>query len=98
MSISKEVTATLRAQEHGHPPVICFDVYNMNETGTVSKTLNSIATDTDHVPIICMGGTNTRVKVTNGDVSPTILARAGTGGGNEPIVAIEQKGKENGRK
>ena len=25
MDVSNEVTATLRAQDHGHPPVICFE-------------------------------------------------------------------------
>ena len=24
MSISEDVTATLRAQDHGHPPVVCY--------------------------------------------------------------------------
>jgi len=35
MDVSYEKTATLRAQDHGHPPVICiaFDVYNMADTG-----------------------------------------------------------------
>ena len=25
MDVSEDVTATLRAQDHGHPPVICFE-------------------------------------------------------------------------
>ena len=32
--------------------VIGFDVYNMAVTGGVSKTLNSIRSDSDHVPCI----------------------------------------------
>ena len=31
---------------------IGFDVYNMAETGGVSKTLNSIRSDADHVPVV----------------------------------------------
>ena len=56
MDVSEEVTATLRAQEHGHQPIIClaFDAYNMADTGKVAKTLNSAATDTDHIPVICL--------------------------------------------
>lgn len=43
--------------------VIIFDVYNMASTGEVSKTLNAIRSDSDHVPVIvfkeragCEGG------------------------------------------
>ena len=32
--------------------VIGFDVYNMAVTGCVSKTLNSIRSDSDHTPIV----------------------------------------------
>ena len=34
--------------------VLAFDVYNMADTGGgVSKTLNSIRSDSDHVPVTC---------------------------------------------
>lgn len=84
MNTSEDITSTLRAQDHGHPPVVCFgecnnrayvsettsttiraechgaipmvcmgfDVYNMQNTGEVSKTLNSVATDSDHVSVV----------------------------------------------
>lgn len=54
MSVSDKAN-TLRAQDHGHPPVVCmaFDVYNMQENERVFKTLNSVATDSDHIPVIC---------------------------------------------
>ena len=32
--------------------VIGFDVYNMAVTGSVSKTLNSIRSDSDHTPVV----------------------------------------------
>lgn len=32
--------------------VIGVDLYNQNLTGGVSKTLNSIATDSDHIPCV----------------------------------------------
>lgn len=32
--------------------VIGFDVYNMSVTGSVAKSLTSIATDSDHVPVV----------------------------------------------
>ena len=33
--------------------VIGFDIYNMQSTGMVAKTLTSIATDSDHTPVVC---------------------------------------------
>lgn len=35
--------------------MIGFDVYNMAVTGGVSKTLNSIKSDADHVPVVVEG-------------------------------------------
>ena len=35
-----------------HCEAIGFDVYNFAITGGVSKTLNAIATDSDHVPCV----------------------------------------------
>ena len=97
---------TLRAQEHGHQPVMCYaigvDLYNKSLTGNVSKTLNSAATDSDHVPVVCektnvllaFGGTNTRATITDGSVASTILSRAGTGGGNEQMILAEDNKKD----
>lgn len=55
MHITEDVTHCIRAQDHGHPPVVCmaFDVYNMQGNQNVFKTLNNIATDSDHIPVVC---------------------------------------------
>ena len=49
MNISKDVTATLRAQDHGHPPIVCLQgdgVTNTNKgcwsEGGVAYTLNTV--------------------------------------------------------
>ena len=75
---------TLSRTDYKEPPVICFafDSYNMQANGMVFKTLNSAATDTDHIPVvgICYaieGNTVDRVSAKNGkgwceDVSPTL--------------------------
>lgn len=48
------VAPTIKASRCGEPAVVIgFDVYNMASTGSVAKTLNSAATDTDHIPVIC---------------------------------------------
>ena len=46
-------TPPLDSADSKHPVVLAFDVYNMADTGGVSKTLNSIRSDSDHVPITC---------------------------------------------
>jgi len=55
MSVDYDVTGTLRAQDHGHPPLVMVygvDFYNQSLTGGVSKTLNAIKCDSDHVPCV----------------------------------------------
>ena len=73
--------------------VIAFDVYNMADTGGVSKTLNSAATDTDHIPVVCYAVENhpndSRVRIDNNGIVQTLSSRMGTGGGNTPMVLID---------
>lgn len=53
MDVSDNVTGTLRAQDHGHQPLVYgIDLYNQCITGGVAKTLNSIRDDADHVPCV----------------------------------------------
>ena len=39
---------------HGGEPTVCygFDAYNQSVTGNVTKSLTSIATDSDHIPLV----------------------------------------------
>ena len=68
MNISKNVTATLRAQDHGHPPVICYAiegnvvdrVSSKNGKGwceNVSPTLN---TQDRHAVVYALEGNGAR--------------------------------------
>ena len=54
MDVSNEVTATLRAQDHGHPPVVCmaYDGYNMSVNDKTFMTITSGATDDHHIPSV----------------------------------------------
>ena len=36
--------------------------------------------------LMALGGTDVNASVTDGTIAPCVLARAGTGGGNEPII------------
>ena len=42
-------------EENKEPQTVCFafDSYNMQTNGRMLKTLNSAATDTDHIPVVC---------------------------------------------
>lgn len=57
MDITTSVTATLRAQDHGHPPVVCFEPRIVKRLGGNRYTLNiSVtlrATMGDNQPAVC---------------------------------------------
>ena len=57
MEVTENVTGTLRAQEHGHQPLVLYDNHGKDARYTGPH-----------------------------EVAPTLSARAGTGGGNLPIV------------
>ena len=93
MDTSEDVTSTLRAQDHGHPPVVCmaFDVYNMQGNDKVFKTLNHIATDSDHIPVVCFEPGILRRDCSAGnrayvDICSTLRAQMGD---NQPAVCYE---------
>ena len=46
------VTAPAGATHQSYLMAIGFDAYNQASTGELSKTLNSIATDSDHIPVV----------------------------------------------
>lgn len=70
--------------------VVGVDVYNQSLTGDKSKTLNSAATDSDHVPSIVYSVENhpadSRVNLDESGTVQTLTSRMGTGGGNVPMV------------
>lgn len=99
MECSENVAGTLRAQEHGHQPLV-FDNHgqDVRYLGPVSATQTVSAT-------FGMGGNNQPLVIGTSEaslfenhgidarytgphkVSPTIPARAGTGGNNLPLVS-----------
>ena len=92
MDTSEDVTSTLRAQDHGHPPIVCmtFDVYNMQGNDNVFKTLNHIATDSDHIPVVCFEPGILRRDCSAGnrayvDICSTLRAQMGD---NQPAVCF----------
>ena len=67
-----------------------LDCYNQSLTGDKAKTLNSAATDTDHIPCIIYSVENhpndSRVGINEDGIVQTLSSRMGTGGGNVPMV------------
>ena len=91
---------TIRAQMGGHPPVVMIpesaeglDAYNQTLTGDKAKTLNSAASDADHIPCTVYSVENhpadSRVNLDESGKVQTLTSRMGTGGGNVPMVMEE---------
>lgn len=91
MDCSEDVTGTLRAQEHGHQPLVLATQQGDAEIGVGVCTTITAADG--------MSGNNQPVLFENHGidarytgphlVSPTLSARAGTGGNNLPLVEQE---------
>lgn len=70
---------------------VCYAVENhpqdsrvrIDESGTCQTLPAKMGTGGGNTPMILMafGGTDAKAAITNGTVAPTMLARAGTGGG-----------------
>ena len=59
-----------------------LDVYNMAVTGRVTKTLNAVASDADHVPCVMEPGINAEAITVHGEkISGTLLSRDYKGAG-----------------
>ena len=78
MECSEDVTGTLRAQEHGHQPL----VIGVQQEETAEEILPRIELFENH-------GIDSRYTGPH-PVSPTLSCRAGTGGNNLPIMLQEQ--------
>ena len=58
MDVSDDVTATLRAQDHGHPPVVCFEPGIARREGSESRFVDDISIPLraqmgDNQPAVC---------------------------------------------
>ena len=75
-----------------------FDMYNQQSTGDVSRTLKT-PVGGDDLPVVCysignhpvavMASSAVNAETTDGSFSPCLMARAGTGGNQLPLVAIK---------
>lgn len=98
MDVSYEVTATLRAQDHGHPPLV-YDARGNGE-GSICPTITGDHQNriTDYTAVVLQRSEKddkqmivaqrrfSNVIVNDTDVSPTLEAGAGEGGNNLPML------------
>ena len=91
MDISEEVTATLRAQEHGHPPCVLAAGF-CKECSAQSR---GIGYEEERAPTLQAGAIPTAVYENHSqdtrytgplDTAPTVSSTYGTGGNNQPFV------------
>ena len=89
MTLSENVTGTLRAEEHGHQPILLESNQNHATVCTdgISTTLPaSMGMGGGYVPMVYENhGIDSRYKGPL-EVAPTMSARYGTGGNNVPLV------------
>lgn len=91
MDISQEVTATLRAQEHGHPPCVLAAGFCTEH----SAHSRSIGYEEERSPTLRAGVVPAAVYENHSqdtrytgplDTAPTVSSTYGTGGNNQPFV------------
>lgn len=88
MELSENVSGTLRAQEHGHQPLV-FDVHGQDSrytpAGDTTQTVTSaFGAGGGNTPLV-MGSQQSGAVVGEG-ICPTITAAAGMSGDNQPIL------------
>ena len=91
MDVSQEVTATLRAQEHGHPPCVLAAGF-CKECSAQSR---GVGFEMERAPTLRAGAIPTAVYGNHSqdtrytgplDTAPTVSSTYGTGGNNQPFV------------
>ena len=93
MDVSGDISGTLRAQDHGHPPVVmaagfCTEHsaksrsigYEDETSPTLRAGVVPAAIALEHHP------TDSRIRIEEGDAIQTLTSRMGTGGNNVPLI------------
>ena len=93
MDVSVDISGTLRAQDHGHPPVVmaadfCTEPsaksrsigYEDETSPTLRAGVVPAAITLEHHPH------DSRIRIANDDISQTLNNRMGTGGNNVPLI------------
>ena len=78
IDICEDIIPTLRAQDHGHPPVLCYPVLCDDEGDVECYAIENHPNDS-------------RITLCTDGIVQTLSSRMGTGGNNTPFVLIVQK-------
>lgn len=96
MDVSENITGTLRAQEHGHQPIV-FEPGAVSRlgghawSGEPTGALRADMGDNQFAVAIENHPADSRVKLDESGVVQTLSGRMGTGGGNVPLVMNERQ-------
>lgn len=90
-----DISPTLRAQTHGHEPIVCygFDTYDQKANLDLMHTLKA-SSGRDSIPKIFIPimlenhPNDSRIKIDESGNCQTLTSRMGTGGGNVPLCMI----------
>ncbi len=90
MDFSENVAGTLRAQEHGHAPIV-FEPGAVSRIGghvweNLTGALRADAGDNQAAVVIENRPADSRVKISEDGIVQTLSERIGKGGGNTPMV------------
>lgn len=106
MDVTEDVTATLRAENHGHPPCVMRAAGFCTEPSAQAR---GIGYEEETSPTLRAGTipavvalknhpTDSRVKIAEDGKVQTLTSRMGTGGNNVPLVMMIRSGCEGGGK
>ena len=102
MSVSENVTATLRAEEHGHQPIVfepgvAFRLGGHSDIG-ISGTIRANMGDNQLAVAVENHPADSRIKISGDGKVQTLSSRMGTGGNNVPLTLKIRSGCEGGGK
>jgi DNA (cytosine-5)-methyltransferase 1 len=102
MLVSRNVTATLRAEEHGHQPIV-FEPGAASRLGGhsdigISGTLRADMGDNQLAVAVENHPADSRIKISEDGKVQTLSSRMGTGGNNVPLTLKIRSGCEGGGK
>lgn len=102
MSVTEELTATLRAEEHGHQPIV-FEPGATSRLGGhadegLSGTLRADMGDNQFAVVIENHPADSRITLDTSGKVQTLTSRMGTVGGNVPLTLKIRSGCEGGGK
>lgn len=94
MNVSLDITATLRAQDHGHPPLVYESHGQDCRYKPLKETCETLSAKYglggNNVPIVLESNQNHAIAAET-ETSPTLPASMGMGGGYVPMIVMQRR-------